>query len=78
METPGAIPKTVPCLAQVQGGPAPLGSGGGSVPPDATLRAFASCHYAIIDNVVHTKKIVIVIVIVSPDRTAGQHKWNSE
>ena len=41
-ETPDAVPKTVPCLAQVEGGPAPLGSGGGSVPPDATLRAFAS------------------------------------
>ena len=34
----------MPCLAQVEGGLAPLGSGGLSVPPDATLRAFiASC-----------------------------------
>ena len=45
-----------PCLAQVDGGPAPLGSGGWSVPPDATLRAFVSCHGAITDNVGRTKR----------------------
>ena len=39
VKTLGAVPKTVPCLAQVEEGPAPLGSGGSSVPPDATLRA---------------------------------------
>ena len=61
-ETPGAIPKNVPCLAQVEGGLAPLGSGGGSVPPDATLRAFAS-HYAVPDNVGYTKKIIISVPV---------------
>ena len=66
-ETSGAVPRTVPCLAQVEGGPAPLGSGGWSVSLEAS-------HHAVTDNVGHTKK---TSSSMSPIMHQGKYKWNT-
>ena len=73
-ETPRAVPKTVPCLAQVEGAGVPLGSGGKSVPPDASDETFPLCGHR--QRRTHKKNIISQAPrqnhLVNPGKRGGQ------